>query len=726
MNFVYDALPVPGAKTDNPEQVIREASIPSDQKTTAAEVNELSDAATGLRTAVNELTPFFNIMRYADGVPIGDGVTDATDALEAALAAAGAAAQTVSGLAISTPEVVIPAGGFIQSRPLFLPGGVSVRGAGPGATVLAWKAFTWGPSFLAADADDGVNSVHLSGGTLLCDYDNADAKTHSFTDLSQYTYGRLPAGSWTIRFARSFSQVLTDAAQGAPLLYIGAAAPWTGSPTVNPAVHVFLDPFAVDGSLRLTYRFNNVLTTVTAPFIATPVLANGTWYEFELDYDDSAGTLRFFCNGELWTRGALALAGADDSSKLRQHIWERITIGSAVGGYYPSESILFATAKGAMRGFHLSDGVRHTSGYTPTPTVDPVSTVNTLLLVNFSETFNGCLVGSGINGNYKVYLRPVRGVITEHPRIQLSGLTTLAGSGIRLEFTSEGQFNDLIVDYASSGLELARNCYFTHLTHIRVLHGGRSGIVNEGGAYNEFQALGVSAPVGIALTSANVSMAGCSSTPLVPAVAGLVVVGGTGNILGWSIDSEANAGSSPWQAALVVQDTNPYNFVGCTIYNPPDRLTSSPILVNNSVSPPNPSGYNFLGCWPVFVPSNVALVRLIGSGTTLPTKIVMAGPVNTSASPLCSVGGQARDPWSPPRGNFQVSAAATTHQVDLPSAGFGTAYEVSVTPVDASAGASAGSTRVRKVAKSDDHFIVTVEAAPGGSETANFDYVVEI
>jgi hypothetical protein len=731
-NFVYDNLPVPGAKTDNPEQVVREASIPTNQKTTAAEVNELTAAATGLRTAVNEVAPFYNVMRYANGATIGDGATDATTALQAAFDAAAAAAQIVAGLAVSTPEVVIPAGGFLQSKPLFVPAGGTVRGAGPGATVLSWAPFTWGHSLIAGDDDDGANSIHLTssfgGGALVCDFDNGTPATKTFVDISQYTYGRLPAGSWTIRFARRLTNVLADAAQALPLIYIGAAAAWSNFPTIPTALNLFLDPFAVDGSMRLSVRYNNIETTVTVPFVTTPVLLDNTWYEVELDYDAVAGTMRVFLNGELWTRGAYALTGAgpgSDSSKLVQHVWERFSIGSTVGGFYPQEDFIFSTPVGAMKGFHLSSAVRHTASYVAVPLTDPTPDTNTLLFCNFQTTYKGTLVATGINGTWTVYLRPVRNVITEQPRVQIRDLSLLAGSGVRLEFASQGLVENVITSYASDGFSLLRNCYFTHLRHVRALNAGRGGFINIGGAYNIFTALDAAAPIQYAMLDSNVHMDGCAGTAQGGAVCGLLLTGGTGVVTAFAIDAELSSGSE-WQAALVVQDPNSYTFEGCTIYNPVDhRASKSPILVLGSASLTFPTGVSFIGGWCLFVPAGVPLIRLVGTGTDLANKIAISA-LQDNASPLCSVAGQAHDPFNRARGNFQISAGATTHQVDLPYAGFGTAYEVSITPVDASAGASAGCTRVRKVAKSDDHFIVTVEAAPGGSETANFDYLVEV
>lgn len=719
-NWVYDGTTPPEVKADNPEEVLRTASLPSSQKYNAADFNNLRSAVTGARQAINDGV-FFNVKRYGAAV---DNSTDDTTALEETLAAAGAAAQTVAGLAIAKPEVFIPSGGCFQSKPIFVPNGVTLRGAGPGASVLAWKAGTWGYGLLAADSDNGSNNVHISGGALQYDYDGT-AATQTFIDLAQYPGGRLPAGNWTIRLAARFTDVLAAGASGLPVFCIGAQTAWSNHPVGATALVILFDPFTADGHLRIQYRYGNIFNDATINTASYGALSNGTWYEIELDYDDAAGTLRVFINGELWTLGAWTPGAAGDGTKFRMWAWERFTIGSVGFSGYPSESFLFPSALGSIKGVHISGVVRHTSGYTASPLTDPTPDGNTRLLVKFDSTYLGHVVATGIGGSAVVYLKPRRQTVTEHPRVQIRDLALLQGAGLRLEFASEGMLHNLLISYPDAGLEMVRNCYFTHLHNVRVLNGARAGVLNEGGAYNVFNAVNVAAKLGFAFTDANVTMLGCESAAHSGASVNLAIQGGTGSCVAFAVDNEENVGNAPWLAAAILANTASYSFTDPTLYSPPDQTAKSPVMVVNTAGG-GPTAYNFMGGLFQGVPGGTAFVQLVGDKPDLDQKIVFAGVGNTNSSPLCDVAGQAHDPFERPRGTFQISGVDTTHQVDLPYAGFGTDYEVAVTPVDASAGASAGCTRVRKVAKSDDHFIVTVEAAPGGTETADFDYVVEV
>lgn len=661
-DFVADKASLPAAKTDFRPL----GSNPATKYWAALDANATFDALRSLRSVTGQT---FSPMAYG---AVGDGVADDTDALEAALTAAGAAVQNVGGLALAQPRVVIPAGGYLQSRPLFLPGGVTVRGDGPGSTVLCWRSGYWGYGLLAADADDGVESVHVSGGMLHCDYDNAISNTKTFVDLAQYPGGRLPAGSWTIRVARRFSDVAASAAGALPILFVGATTPWSEQPILSTALNLHFDPFALDGSLRIALRFGNVANEVTVATASYGALANGTWYEFELDYDDSAGTLRVFVNGELWTRGAwVPPGGAGDGTKFRQWVWERFTVGSATGGFFPSEGILFATATGDMKGFHVSNGVRHTSGYTAAPLTDPTPDGSTRLLLTFASTYKGHLVAKGIGGTPTVYLKPVRQNPTEHPRVQVCDLTLLAGAGLRTEFASEGRFSNLIVSYPDAGVELMRNGYFTHLSHVRVLNGSRAGFLDEGGAYQTFLGLNSSCPIGFGLTATNAALVGCESAARGGAAVNLSIDGGAGSTVSFAVDNEENVGSTPWAAALVLKNTSTWSHTDATIYNPPDkRAAQSPILIQNTLTPDFPTTYNFVGGLIPFVPADVPLAKLVGNATNLVNKINFAGTSNPNGSPLCNVAGQAQNPFASiwgQSGQTAIGDFATTVTVTLPA-----------------------------------------------------------
>lgn len=77
------------------------------------------------------------------------------------------------------------------------------------------------------------------------------------------------------------------------------------------------------------------------------------------------------------------------------------------------------------------------------------------------------------------------------------------------------------------------------------------------------------------------------------------------------------------------------------------------------------------------------------------------------------------------QGTLTVSAGATTAAVAFDVPTHDTRYRILPTPVTVSGGATAGSSRVRSIAKTTTGFTITVEAAPGGAESVVFDWSLQ-
>jgi len=78
----------------------------------------------------------------------------------------------------------------------------------------------------------------------------------------------------------------------------------------------------------------------------------------------------------------------------------------------------------------------------------------------------------------------------------------------------------------------------------------------------------------------------------------------------------------------------------------------------------------------------------------------------------------------PPAGQITIADLATTGAFTLTPAQVDTSYYVSITPVTVTGAATAGSSRVRSVAKATGTVTITVETAPGAGTSVTFDIVV--
>lgn len=587
----------------------------------------------------------FSVKQYG---ALGDNLSDDTSGIEAAITAASAAVVTVNGIVNIQPTVYFPSGSYIQTKPIFVPPNVKLEGDGPGSTVIAWKhadGLAWdGYSLLAAQENPSTYGLHFEaavGGTALkADYDAGDRDhTETFLDLAQYHGGRLTP-NWTIRFVRKFTSVTN----GGTIFTIYAQTSWSNNPVLPTALNFAFNPFTLDGKMQIRFRFNNIYNDVAVSTASYVTLAAGVEYEFEIAYNNATGRLYIFVNGELWTNGAWGPpGGAGDGTKFLMWPWERMTVGSTIGIGYPSESILGAYEKGTWRGIHISEVVRHIANYTATPTVDPTADFSTRLLVNFDQTYKGHVVAKGISGNATVYLYPVLFHAEECAGIVINSLSILQGLGLRMEFASKLRMSEVDINYPDDGVLLTRNGYFASFDKCNVILGARGGWINEGGSGVTYNSLFASAPICFGLTSTNITANGCSAGIQGGGVTAVVAEAGSNNINGFLVDAELNTGNT-WQAALVVSDAAAFVAIGGQWYNPPDQLSKNPVVVSNNTATAETS-YNFIGSWFGITPTNVALIKLIGTQNPA-RKIVVAAPAGRLSGDLCTSKGQAWDPFA--------------------------------------------------------------------------------
>lgn len=577
-NFVWDDGSLPGTKVD-----ARPARGPANKEITAAEFNQLTTAVSDIRTAINYAGPAFDVVRYG-----AESGVESADAFQAALDAAGAYALANNG----TRPVVRFNGLYPTNKPLYVPSFVTLQGDGKYASQLLPTNNFYGYNLIVApDASTQghgpftAGCFNVSGQYTWVSYGSFDNDSHCY-DLAQVPGGRLPNNaSWTISF--KFKPTSTP---GDIVTIYGIS----GKLWANYWFPQLLLQYHPGTGFLINMRYGGQNFGDIAHFTSPVTYTGGTTYHFEISYDHANKKLRFFVDGQLWTAGALTLlsggGGVSDGSGMFQYPWECNCIGPTALDNAISSNPTDGRQPGTLSEYHIKQGVRHTANFTPgTDAADN----NTLLWVDFTEFYKGCIVGRAAGPTAKAYLYPTILGAVEMGGVTLKHFYMQRGSGILARFADGMWVEQIIQLYCEDGWRNLRNDFFSHFINSDIVAGtGRVGFVNQAGSYCTVDKCTFAAPVCMGFADANIAGTGNTLSIQAPYAAGLIIMGsGIVDLTLLSIDAEVN-NTTMWLGAVVLAEpsNSTVTLRTPTLYSPTNKRTTDPIILavnTNDVGSPS-------------------------------------------------------------------------------------------------------------------------------------------
>lgn len=718
-NFVYDNGSVPGTKSDNPKTLAEQASVPATQKLVAAELNQITTAIKDLRTALVDGTLFYNIRRY--GV-VGDNATDDSSAIQAAYDACNAAGGGI--LYVPAP----PGVAYRMEKPLRCHGGnpVWIKGDGRDRLTLRSSGFA-GPVLWAGPDTPGMpmTTSGLAGGGQAFDFRTTsdvykiDLKWILGSDINGY------AGfCWQTVYKRNAGSFIATLVSDRTVFLPSDGQLVNCEVTVNGA----------DGVVSASLRVGGSLKSLTTTGIVTDPTK---FYHIALTYDGS--NVRLFA----------AEIGTSSTVRDTEAATGTVTQGSAEDMYIGA-SPLFNDPKGIIEWFQLDNAAIYTGTFTAPSTKPASGGANTRILNTANlNTDSNRLIGFGTAaGHTGPHFVPIErsafddGVVVFMSDIHVSG-------GVLATNAPGFEMHNVQVSGGRTAVFLDNNSFEAKIVGLRTNGATRwhlrtrnaigvctiEDVVTTGTLDYSFWLKNFSGHVGNVYT-------GADKIPFV--LDGTGQQGGSANIDDLIITNEGHGLSPRCMAAFI----EPYGVeVHSSVFESLNGITAPLIFIDHSGSAKetpikfvNPSFNVGVECTSIFKFLNTSPVK----GSVIvdqPTESGFLASFRSLGVPISDpvnlvtvmengrlsgfVGISATDTQSNNlRGSLTITEANTTGTVTFGTAEPNGTYFLAVTPMTASGGATAGSTRVRSVSKTGANFVVTIEAAPGAGESVSFDWVL--
>jgi hypothetical protein len=679
-DYVYGTGTVPGTKTNFQTKT----SVPPGQKVTNVEVNQLTAAHASTKAAITagrfhgladsgEPTTDPNAARrfragsviktkWPSGVVSeledetgarwndthqgavnarkfgakGDGATDDTDAIQAAIDAG--------------TNVFLPKGTYIQSKPLFINKALKLEGSGMNETFIQTTNPYTGPNIVVApDHSAGPNLHKLVYTAALVGSGNAIRQnysvSHALLDLfqvPQVRIGRKADGSqqpWTISFYCKVDSGALIPSFANMLLWAGGAVDASMS-TGTQSFAIGVDDFGGSMKPKVYFRCGGFTNNYYIQTATHTTFADNTVHHFEISWDGTH--LRCFWNGELWTPGAFTPSNPDGTG-FTQFPWEQFNIGAGQPFYLGLDEASWAYVASTLDVLHISNVVRHTATFTPANAKE-TEDGNTLLLLNFDRTWKHLLIGRTLAfGPGDVYLLPECGQSGETPFVRLGDFGLIGGSGIKMDFASQSELHDINHQGCTDGWKLTNNGYFSKLHKLRIYSGtflgtafgGRYGLQINGGSYIGMDDLHTSAPLCYVFNQANLFGKTINYTVEPNVFYGLMLLGGGGTytFAGASADYEGGGGSL--RSLLHIEAPQAATFSGSTFATSVGPHGQSPVsIVQNG----DPASFDYAVTFDTCTfqtPDNTTPIIKAGGLQPFFRPVEVRNPYNPIKAPLC-------------------------------------------------------------------------------------------
>lgn len=584
----------------------------------------------------------FNVINYGAD-PTGE--SDDTAAFEAAIDAA-KAWRIEHELAT---RVYIPAGNYNVKRPLYLWSKMTFEGDGQEATVISMPAGSKGYNIIVGDDKTEGAYFPVYASSLLSGPGSALVQQsgggYAF-DLTQSDEVRLVKGA---NRTLSFAFKATDASQ---LDDYSTVAFWGGRLNQSQVQPTLFQLRSDPSALNLIFRFNGqgyFKQIVTASL--TGAISADVVYNVEVCWS-AAGTIRVFINGELWSLGDYAPTGGSgdaDASGFVSYPWEALTFGAGGSSYVLGEDAANGSVPyldSIVDAIHFSSTVRHTASFA-NPISKPSPDASTIVLINWDEFYKGCVVAKGYAGTNRIYFYPsTTNVLNEHARVTLRNFRMIGGMGLRAEFASLMNVENISHLYPCDGWRFAFNGYYSNFRNIHLEAGvGRAAWFMGPWSYCSLVGVSAAGPIAFYFNGSNVYTSNLNSVVQANCYLGMFFGFGTGNFTGFNIDAE-HASTVKFERPLMVVEPLSVQFSSSTIYGPPGSDKAPVELVSNHASE---KGYpvDFDRCFFSAVPEDQPIVLATGDVEWAPAATIRS-PLyfNTTRPALSSPATAAVDPDS--------------------------------------------------------------------------------
>jgi hypothetical protein len=521
---------------------------------------------------------------------VGDNSADDTVGLQSALDAAGV--YTALG---QYGIVYLPSGKkFKISKPLYVPGGVEVCGAGRYASTITWASDANGPTLIVG-RDHTLPFWGSNAWTLVPSIVTGTTYSYKqklspkqFIDITQWINCRL-GSQWTVKFVFRLDEQI-PAGQSWYLTAVNGslAAGTTATTDIYPragngtcfAIKMDADGTGTQMNMNVLLRYNGLMPSNQVVLPGDVGLHNftmGTTYEVKVSFNGTH--LRVYIDGVLWSAGAKAVStwGVGDGTGFVHNAWESWWLGSGTQLVFPSRDVQGRSVESTIAAFRLSNTAYTGANYTPTGAVEPTG-INTpgysdgtcQLALNWDEFYKDCVVGwSGLAGQ-RVYLRAEPAGYNESPDVMLRDFSMQYGAGCMFEWCSNLAVENVTHSDAYSGWEFHGNSYFAKARNVEVAGTARCAFMFSGGSsYIELTSCHSEAVVGYGFNACNVVMTNCSAT-IHPTgrIGWMSHYGGSYNLQSFQIDAEESC--EPFVAGIIFEDPQQFVCTGTTLYTPPD------------------------------------------------------------------------------------------------------------------------------------------------------------
>lgn len=656
----------------------------------------------------------FNVKAYGAK---GDGVTDDTAAIQAAIDAAGAAGGG---------QVYFPRGTYLISSPLRLKvSGVRCVGESRTLTKLKKKSGTNGWLAVIGPEPTAFQSVAslATGAGVAMSFSSNDSEWLDLTADSDYHVYLNNRTNFTIEFFYKPT---------GPISEIRNLFNASNKRSTDETLHESLVCLVLtDGSVQIKVNIAGTVKTFTT---SAGVITAGNTKHIALSYDNVK--IRLFVAGV--NVGEVAATGA-----VQQPVLDHLVFGPNTQSLLENDGI-FAGPRGAIDSIHVSLYPFYTANFTP-PTAKFSTTFATIGLINFDDV-RGMLIGGVANlagaATTKYIWHSDSDTVTfgsgggDHCGFEHMYLDT---GGIFARCATSLYFDDLQFLQASHSLVLTNNCFLSVMRRLEATGTGANSInfinTSASGVNHWSHINSSSCSYGLYVKNSGVELDHLFlyASVVIP----LVLLGGGGSTMSSivrfaNITDEAASGT---EACVLIDQGVANVFYGSTFEAITNAMPLAKVSGNKHLM--------FDGCTFTALAGTTQRIKFL-SARTLPVEVNShaESPSSDTTVPWCteyptvvarSIQGKQYNAKGISgtevaannlRGTVTVVDAATTGAVTFTTAETNSSYYLSVTPVSKTGSPAAASNRVSEIAKTGSGFTITVEAAPGAGTTRVFDWVL--
>lgn len=546
-----------------------------------------------------------------------------------------------------------------------------------------------------------------------------------------------PPGDWDGLSAFTFSCWYRPTQSGGPHFIVSSSGSLTFCDTPDQCFWVQYNEPGFVAKIRTENGYHQINASGSYPL-------NNT-YHLEVNYDAVSHTFRFFIDGVL--RGSTT----DPSGNLVQKPWEDVILGPQFDGWR-QQRVQGGGPGGRVGNVQISRIARHTTGFTVPNTHTADS--NSLLTLNFNNNHDIFTIGSNIVGgpcyftlHHSNINAAVVGVEIDHLTIATANRGIVANSAININLHDlNGYFNLTDFIYLRT---LSYGSFIKNITSLGCQRGSHvatesSGLITLDSAYLVGGLVTINSTGNTAINVSNVYTIPKTTAPFGPY--SLWLQGDPSALSSVQLDRlSVSTESGANTEAVICLDSLNHALLNNVMTETANDIAKCHIMIANpGAMAATENGFpTLINNHQFYAPDMPSESLIMIKGDDWKPKVQLNSPIFNIAEPIaiCDTEGvvsildsgqqtnlrglSGTDTLANNlRGSFTVSAGATTGTVTFTVEEPDNNYKLVVTPVSDTGTPAAGSNRVKKIAKSEDEFVVTIEAAPGDGASVTFDWIL--